>query len=64
MKLQLAFLFGLALAAQLANAAWHGFDPVEDGLQLLSAGTLAMLVLRLSRAFSQRPQGADLAGAG
>jgi signal transduction histidine kinase len=54
MKLQLAFLFALALAAQLVNAAWHGFDPVEDGLQLISAGTLATLVLRVSRAWSQR----------
>jgi signal transduction histidine kinase len=54
MKLQLVVLFGLALAAQLVNAAWHGFDPVEDGLQIISAGTLALLVLRLSRARSER----------
>jgi hypothetical protein len=54
MKLQLALLFVLALTAQLVNAAWHGFDPVEDGLQLLSAGTLAVLVLGVSRARSQR----------
>jgi len=41
MRLQLAILFVLALSAQLVNATWHGFDPVEDGLQIASAGTLA-----------------------
>ena len=54
MKLQLVVLFVLALTAQLVNAAWHGFDPIEDGLQIISAGTLAMLVLALSRASTER----------
>jgi signal transduction histidine kinase len=54
MRLQLAILFVLALTAQLVNAAWHGFDPVEDGLQLASAATLSLLILRLNRARSQR----------
>ena len=36
MRLQLVILFVLALTAQMVNAAWHGFDPVEDGLQLAS----------------------------
>jgi hypothetical protein len=54
MKLQLAVLFVLALTAQLINAAWHGFEPVEDGLQLASAGTLSLLILRLNRDRSRR----------
>src|SRR2546428_6834834 len=54
MKLRLVVLFVLALTAQLVNAAWHGFDPIEDGLQIISAGTLAMLVLALSRASTER----------
>jgi len=54
MRLQLAILFGLALTAQLVNAAWHGFDPVEDGLQLASAATLSLLILRFNRVRSQR----------
>ena len=54
MRLQLAILFALALTAQLVNAAWHGFDLVEDGLQFMSAGTLALLILRLNRVHSQR----------
>ena len=54
MRLQLAILFALALTAQLVNAAWHGFDPVEDGLQLVSAATLSLLILRLNRVRSQR----------
>jgi hypothetical protein len=54
MRLQLAILFALALTAQLVNAAWHGFDPVEDGLQLASAATLSLLILRLNRVRSQR----------
>lgn len=54
MKLQLAILFALALSAQLVNAAWHGFDLIEDGLQFISAGTLALLILRLNRVHSQR----------
>jgi hypothetical protein len=44
----------LALTAQLINAAWHGFEPVEDGLQLASAGTLSLLILRLNRDRSRR----------
>jgi hypothetical protein len=54
MRLQLAILFGLAMTAQLVNAAWHGFELVEDGLQIVSAGTLALLILRLNRLHSQR----------
>src|SRR5213593_122562 len=54
MKLRLVVLFVLALTAQLVNAAWHGFDPIEDGLQIIAAGTLAMLVLGLSRASTER----------
>ena len=54
MRLQLAILFALALTAQLVNAAWHGFDPVEDGLQLASAATLSLLILRFNRVRSQR----------
>jgi len=54
LKIQLVVLFVLALTAQLVNAAWHGFDPVEDGLQIISAGTLAMLALRVSRAWSEQ----------
>ena len=54
MRLELAILFVLALTAQLVNAAWHGFEPVEDGLQIASAGTLALLILRLNRVRSQR----------
>jgi signal transduction histidine kinase len=54
MRLQLAILFALALTAQLVNAAWHGFDLVEDGLQIASAATLSLLILRLNRARSQR----------
>ena len=54
MRLQLAILFVLALAAQLVNAAWHGFDPIEDGLQFASATALALLILRLNRVNSQR----------
>jgi signal transduction histidine kinase len=54
MKIQLAVLLGLALAAQLVNAAWHGFDPIEDGLQVISATTLAVLALRLARLRSER----------
>ena len=54
MKIQLVVLFVLALTAQMVNAAWHGFDPIEDGLQIASAGTLALLVLRLSRAATER----------
>jgi signal transduction histidine kinase len=54
MRRQLAILFVLALGAQLANAAWHGFSLVEDGLQIVSAGTLALLILRLNRVRSQR----------
>ena len=54
MKLRLSLLFGLALTAQLVNASWHGFDPVEDGLQLASAATLAALVLALAKARSER----------
>ena len=54
MRLQLAILFVLALSAQLINATWHGFDPVEDGLQIASAGTLALLIVRLVRVRSQR----------
>ncbi len=54
MKLRLVVLVVLALTAQLVNAAWHGFDPIEDGLQIISAGTLAMLVLGLSRASTER----------
>ena len=54
MRLQLAILFALALTAQLVNAAWHGFDLIEDGLQFISAGTLALLILRLNRVHSQR----------
>jgi len=54
MKLQLTILFVLALTAQLVNAAWHGFDPIEDGLQLASAGTLSLLILRLNRVRSRR----------
>ena len=54
MRLQLAILFALALTAQLVNAAWHGFDPVEDGLQLASAATLSVLILRLNRVRSRR----------
>jgi len=54
MQLQLAILFALALAAQFVNAAWHGFDPVEDGIQLASAATLSLLILRLNRVRTQR----------
>lgn len=54
MRLQLTILFALALAAQFVNAAWHGFDPLEDGLQLASAATLSLLILRLNRARTQR----------
>ena len=54
MRLQLAILFVLALTAQLVNAAWHGFALVEDGLQLASAATLSLLILRLTRARSRR----------
>jgi signal transduction histidine kinase len=54
MKVRLTVLFVLALAAQLVNAGWHGFDLVEDGLQLLSAATLAALVLSLAKARNQR----------
>ena len=54
MRLQLAVLFALALTAQVVNAAWHGFDLVEDGLQLTSAGTLSLLILRLNRVHSRR----------
>jgi signal transduction histidine kinase len=54
MKLRLSLLFGLALTVQLVNASWHGFDPIEDGLQLASAATLAALVLALAKARSER----------
>jgi signal transduction histidine kinase len=54
MKLEIAILLVLALTAQIVNAAWHGFDPLEDMLQVVSAATLALLVLRLARARSQR----------
>lgn len=54
MQLQLGILFVLALTAQLVNAAWHGFDPIEDGLQFASAATLSLLILRLIRVRSQR----------
>src|SRR3989442_15292808 len=54
MPVQLAILFVLALTAQLVNAAWHGFDPVEDGLQFASAATLSLLILRLNRVRTQR----------
>lgn len=54
MKLEIAVLLMLALTAQIVNAAWHGFDPIEDTLQVASAGTLALLVFRLARARSQR----------
>jgi signal transduction histidine kinase len=54
MRLQLAILFALALTAQAVNAAWHGFDPIEDGLQFASAGTLSLLIVRLHRVRSQR----------
>ena len=54
MRLQLSILFVLALTAQLVNAAWHGFDPIEDGLQFASAATLSLLILRLNRVRSQR----------
>jgi len=54
MRFQLAILFALALTAQLVNAAWHGFELVEDGLQFMSAGTLALLILRLNRVHGQR----------
>ena len=54
MKLRIGFLFALALGAQIVNAAWHGFDLVEDGLQLASAATLAALILTLAKARSQR----------
>ena len=54
MRFQLAILFVLALTAQLVNAAWHGFDLIEDGLQIASAGTLALLILRLNRIHGQR----------
>jgi signal transduction histidine kinase len=54
MSLELALLFVLALSAQLVNAAWHGFEPVEDGLQLASAGTLSLLIVRLTRVRSRR----------
>jgi signal transduction histidine kinase len=54
MKFEIAILFVLALSAQVVNAAWHGFDPIDDGLQLASATTLALLVLRLARARTQR----------
>jgi hypothetical protein len=54
MRLQLAILFVLALTAQIVNAAWHGFEPVEDGLQIASAATLSLLILRLNRVRSQR----------
>lgn len=54
MRVQLAILFVLALTAQLVNAAWHGFEPVEDGLQLASAATLSLLILRLNRVRSRR----------
>jgi signal transduction histidine kinase len=47
-------LFVLAMSAQVLNAAWHGFNPIEDGLQIVSAGTLALLVLRLSTASTRR----------
>jgi signal transduction histidine kinase len=53
-KLQIGILFVLALTAQLVNAAWHGFDLVEDGLQFISAATLAVLILRLNRLQSRR----------
>ena len=54
MKLQLAVLFVVALTAQVVISTWHGFDPVEDGLQLASAGTLSLLILRLHRIRSRR----------
>src|SRR5690349_16011771 len=54
MRLQLAILFVLALTAQFVNAVWHGFDPVEDGLQLASAATLSLLILRLHGVRSRR----------
>jgi hypothetical protein len=54
MRLELAVLFVLALTAQVVNAGWHGFSPVEDGLQLASAGTLSLLILRLNRVRSRR----------
>jgi signal transduction histidine kinase len=54
MRLELVILFVLALTAQLVNAAWHGFDPLEDGLQFASAATLSLLILRLNRARSRR----------
>lgn len=54
MRVQLAILFVLALTAQLVNAAWHGFDPFEDGLQFASAATLSLLILRLNRVRTRR----------
>lgn len=54
MRLQLAILFVLALTAQLVNATWHGFELLEDGLQVASAATLALLILRMNRVRTQR----------
>ena len=50
MKLEVALLLIVAIAAQLALAARHGFEPLEDGLQLTSAGTLVLLVINAWRA--------------
>jgi signal transduction histidine kinase len=54
MQPRLLLLIVLALIAQVVNASWHGFDLVEDGLQLISAATLAALVVALVRARSRR----------
>jgi hypothetical protein len=50
MKLEVGLLVLLAVVTQLMLAARHGFEPVEDGLQVASAGTLVLLVIIASRA--------------
>ena len=54
MRVEIAVLVVLALATQLFLAARHGFEPVEDGLQIASAGTLVLLVFRVANARLRR----------
>jgi signal transduction histidine kinase len=53
-KLEVVLLVGAAIAIQVFLATRHGFDPLEDGLAMLSAILLVVLVVRLSAARSRR----------
>ena len=53
-KLEVGFLLGAAVCIQVFLVTRHGFDPIEDGLAVISAVLLVTLVVRLAGARSRR----------